>query len=774
MIQETIAQLTGHLKFVVDSRPLREFERNLARVQTKLNQFAKTANQKIQFKPMLNANVMAQQKGAFQQLMQQAKLQRITNDNAHRSVMANMKQQHQAAMGNATLQLANARIQQQAAIAGARLTAATAAAERRAQAARLTMNQRIAAATTRQRRLDELHAIRVQRAQLGLQRAQAASRAGGGGFGGVGVNAGAIASMMPGGGFSSLISGSGAAAAGLGALAGATAGAIIGLRMLATEAQKAGDWQAHASAQMKVFDSQAVQQNMEWLFNIANDLGVSARDTQQGVMRALIGMRDGGMSTNAAKQSTYDVMAYARASGLDTATVDLVFRAMGQMLSKGQVYSEELKSQFAEHMPGAMKIAAQAWAELNNLPADEGSMKRLSKDMEDGKIAGAMVAPFIERMTSIMGSRANDGGRLDIIRQSGDAATARRENVMQQNLAGAWNANGGELKNAVQEFQGAAVPLLRELGPLLKALAPYSAAIVKSTTDMAVSLAQFLPGITAGIEGFSENPYFKRISESIDKYNQAFASFFDVVKPVLTGPVADLAKFLLGGVVEVIARQLEFIGTVISVAARAIEWIANKLGANFRPASQQRSAEKGAEQAARNMPSLVKRRWTEEEIDASASEQQRRVRRNQNAYFDQYVQQIDREAAELFVRGAMGPMSADSFNKLDPMARYEAVSAAKGRELASGVTSAPSGYLDSQKMLDTIKSVNDSTVQAIKQAGIDSAAAMREATEAMSHPQAPVTFNIHGATDPHEVAREVNRTLDERQRREEAAAGQGF
>ncbi|HBP6529647.1 TPA: tape measure domain-containing protein, partial [Pseudomonas aeruginosa] len=335
MIQETIAQLTGHLKFVVDSRPLREFERNLARVQTKLNQFAKTANQKIQFKPMLNANVMAQQKGAFQQLMQQAKLQRITNDNAHRSVMANMKQQHQAAMGNAKLQLANARIQQQAAIAGARLTAATAAAERRAQAARLTMNQRIAAATTRQRRLDELHAIRVQRAQLGLQRAQAASRAGGGGFGGVGVNAGAIASMMPGGGFSSLISGSGAAAAGLGALAGATAGAIIGLRMLATEAQKAGDWQAHASAQMKVFDSQAVQQNMEWLFNIANDLGVSARDTQQGVMRALIGMRDGGMSTNAAKQSTYDVMAYARASGLDTATVDLVFRAMGQMLSKG-------------------------------------------------------------------------------------------------------------------------------------------------------------------------------------------------------------------------------------------------------------------------------------------------------------------------------------------------------------------------------------------------------------------------------------------------------
>ncbi|MGY0523210.1 hypothetical protein, partial [Pseudomonas aeruginosa] len=78
-----------------------------------------------------------------------------------------------------------------------------------------------------------------------------------------------------------------------------------------------------------------------------------------------------------------------------------------------------------------------------------------------------------------------------------------------------------------------------------------------------------------------------------------------------------------------------------------------------------------------NMPSLVKRRWTEEEIDASASEQQRRVRRNQNAYFDQYVQQIDREAAELFARGAMGPMSANSFNKLDPMARYEAVSAAK-------------------------------------------------------------------------------------------------
>lgn len=58
-------------------------------------------------------------------------------------------------------------------------------------------------------------------------------------------------------------------------------------------------------------------------------------------------------------------------------SVDRMFTAFTQMASKGQIYSEELKQQLGEHLPGAVALAAQAMGV---------SVRQLMDDMKKGKV----------------------------------------------------------------------------------------------------------------------------------------------------------------------------------------------------------------------------------------------------------------------------------------------------------------------------------------------------------------------------------------------------
>lgn len=64
-----------------------------------------------------------------------------------------------------------------------------------------------------------------------------------------------------------------------------------------------------------------------------------------------------------------------------------MFRAVGQMLSKGQVMSEELKGQLGEHLPGAESLFAQAWAEVKNTgKGGQAAIKDLQASMKKGQV----------------------------------------------------------------------------------------------------------------------------------------------------------------------------------------------------------------------------------------------------------------------------------------------------------------------------------------------------------------------------------------------------
>ena len=89
-------------------------------------------------------------------------------------------------------------------------------------------------------------------------------------------------------------------------------------------------------------------------------------------------------------------MKYGTVMGLDSEAMKGSFRAISQMVSKQQVYAEELRGQMAERLPAAVRIAAEVMT--------GGDTKKLNKMMEAGQLDPNELLPkmakYMEEMAS--------------------------------------------------------------------------------------------------------------------------------------------------------------------------------------------------------------------------------------------------------------------------------------------------------------------------------------------------------------------------------------
>jgi tape measure domain-containing protein len=95
------------------------------------------------------------------------------------------------------------------------------------------------------------------------------------------------------------------------------------------------------------------------------------------------------------------IMEFARARNVDPEKMSLSMRAVGQMMSKGQVMMEELKNQFAEHLPGAMQLSAKAMGM---------TVKELYAAVEAGEV---MAEDFLPKLAAEMARVARQGDALN-------------------------------------------------------------------------------------------------------------------------------------------------------------------------------------------------------------------------------------------------------------------------------------------------------------------------------------------------------------------------
>lgn len=122
------------------------------------------------------------------------------------------------------------------------------------------------------------------------------------------------------------------------------------------------------------------------------------------------------------------VSAVASVLHLAPQSVDRMFTAFTQMASKGQIYSEELKQQLGEHLPGAVALAAQAMGV---------SVRQLMADMKKGKVD---IVKFFSNMPDVIMEKfgkAAEISALSIQSQINNLKSTIYRNFVELNNSGA-------------------------------------------------------------------------------------------------------------------------------------------------------------------------------------------------------------------------------------------------------------------------------------------------------------------------------------------------
>lgn len=127
----------------------------------------------------------------------------------------------------------------------------------------------------------------------------------------------------------------------------------------------------------------------------ADRLGLNLRDTAGGFARMMVAAKGTSLEGENAKRIFTGVAEASAVMGLTADETAGAFKAIEQMISKGNVSAEELRGQLGERLPGAFQIMARAMGVTT---------VQLNKMLEQGQVQAAEVLPkFAEELRKTFG-----------------------------------------------------------------------------------------------------------------------------------------------------------------------------------------------------------------------------------------------------------------------------------------------------------------------------------------------------------------------------------
>jgi tape measure domain-containing protein len=101
-------------------------------------------------------------------------------------------------------------------------------------------------------------------------------------------------------------------------------------------------------------------ETMSWVSDEADRIGLRTRTAAEGFSSFAAAATRSNISMEDTKRIWTDIAETATAMRLPAMKVEMVFKAIEQMASKGKISTEELRQQLGEHLPGAFGIAAKS------------------------------------------------------------------------------------------------------------------------------------------------------------------------------------------------------------------------------------------------------------------------------------------------------------------------------------------------------------------------------------------------------------------------------
>jgi len=198
-------------------------------------------------------------------------------------------------------------------------------------------------------------------------------------------------------------------------------------------------------------DTGTFAKELLYVDNVQRAFGLNLETTRTGFTRLYASMAPTGFDSGSIEKLFTGISAATAALQLTPDKAERVIYAFGQMASKGQIMSEELKGQLGDVLPGALAIFAKAAGM---------SVKDFSKAMEDGVFVGGKFREVFAKVSDELMNRFGTG-----------AQAAGRS------LQGLLNTVGGDFQRTLESFAPLANAAAQAiLGPLGGAMREISAA----------------------------------------------------------------------------------------------------------------------------------------------------------------------------------------------------------------------------------------------------------------------------------------------------------
>ena len=179
--------------------------------------------------------------------------------------------------------------------------------------------------------------------------------------------------------------------------------------------------------------------------NVQRAFGLNLETTRTGFTRLYASMAPTGFDSGSIEKLFTGISAATAALQLTPDKAERVIYAFGQMASKGQIMSEELKGQLGDVLPGALSIFAKAAGM---------SVKEFSKAMEDGEFTGNRFREVFAKVSDELINRFGTGAQ-----------------IAGKSLQGLINTVGGDFTRTLESFAPLADSAAQAtLGPLSRML----------------------------------------------------------------------------------------------------------------------------------------------------------------------------------------------------------------------------------------------------------------------------------------------------------------
>jgi tape measure domain-containing protein len=164
-----------------------------------------------------------------------------------------------------------------------------------------------------------------------------------------------------------------------------------------------GQQQFANSMQVATDKTKTFAKEMLFIDNLQRAYGLNLDTTRQGFVRLFASMAPSGFDSGSIEKLFTGISAATAALQLTPDRAERVIYAFGQMASKGQVMSEELKGQLGDVLPGALSIFADAAGK---------SISEFNKDLEDGVYKGEKFRELMAKVTDELIERFGTGAQV--------------------------------------------------------------------------------------------------------------------------------------------------------------------------------------------------------------------------------------------------------------------------------------------------------------------------------------------------------------------------